>query len=67
MLASWNQHKIRTLDVIVTYELGDVVDRITVSGPDYYGAKEQADSQVPEGAITLNTRVVRDVDPTTFG
>lgn len=55
------------MDVIVTYELGDVVDRIIVSGPDYYLAKEQADNQVLEGAIKLNTRVLRDVDPTMFG
>jgi len=47
--------------VDVTYQLGDVVDKIIVNGTDYHEAKEQAERQIPEGAMKLNIRVNREV------
>ncbi|WPR65267.1 hypothetical protein SLW73_02700 [Glutamicibacter protophormiae] len=48
------------MEVIVTYEQDGESGTVSVHGPDYYAARDEAFSMVPEGAQRLSIRVDRD-------
>lgn len=48
------------MEVIVTYEQDGENGAVSVHGTDYYAARDEAFSMVPEGAQRLNIRVDRD-------
>lgn len=45
------------MEVIVTYEQDGEYGTVSVNGPDYYKARDEAFNLVPEGAQRLNIRV----------
>ena len=48
------------MEVIVTYEQDGEYGAVSVHGPDYETARDEAFSTVPEGAKRLSIRVDRD-------
>lgn len=48
------------MEVIVTYEQEGQTGAVSVHGPDYYAARDEAFRMVPEGAQRLSIRVDRD-------
>lgn len=48
------------MEVIVTYEQDGENGAVSVHGPDYETARDEAFSMVPEGAQRLSIRVDRD-------
>lgn len=50
---------IHLMEVIVTYEQDGEYGTVSVHGPDYETARDEAYGMVPEGARRLNIRVDR--------
>ncbi|MGV2855452.1 hypothetical protein ACNPON_17880 [Glutamicibacter sp. AGC13] len=52
--------RIRLMEVTITYEQDSATGVVSVQGPDYYAARDEATNLIPDGAVKLSIRVDRD-------